>query len=201
MVDGMSNGPSGHDVIVIGDGPGGLSAALFLAKNKLDVVVFGQDKTAMNYALIKNYLGIPEIMGTEFQSIARKQVTGQGAVLRSEAVETIAGSGGTFTVTLAGGERLTARYLVLSEGKGPRLAKQLGLAFDEANGIATDRNALTSVAGVYVVGRSARPGRSQAIISAGDGAAAAIDILARDQAKKDGTADKGFLDWDEPPAS
>jgi thioredoxin reductase len=188
----MPNGPNGHDVIVIGDGPGGLSAALFLAKNQLDVVVFGQDKTAMNYALVKNYLGIPEVLGTEFQRVAREQVASHGAKLRSEAVETIAGADGRFTVTLAGGEQLTARYLVLSEGKGPRLAKQLGLSFDEATGIATDRNARSSVAGVYVVGRSARPGRSQAIISAGDGAAAAIDILSRDK-------NENFLDWDEPP--
>jgi thioredoxin reductase (NADPH) len=182
------------DVIVIGDGPGGLSAALFLAKNKLDVVVFGQDKTAMNYALVKNYLGIPEILGTEFQRVARDQVTALGAKLRNDAVEALAAAPGKFTVTLVGGEQLTARYLVLSEGKGPRLAKQLGLAFDEANGIATDRNARTSVEGVYVVGRSARPGRSQAIISAGDGAAAAIDILSRDKGEN-------FLDWDEPAKS
>jgi len=191
----MADRPYGHDVIVIGDGPGGLSAALFLAKNQLDVVVFGQDKTAMNYALVKNYLGIPEILGSEFQRIARQQVADHGAMLRSEAVESLAAADGMFTVTVVGGGQLTARYLVLSEGKGPRLAKQLGLAFDEANGIATDRNARTSVAGVYVVGRSARPGRSQAIISAGDGAAAAIDILAREK----GTEDKGFVDWDEPP--
>jgi thioredoxin reductase len=60
------------DVIVIGDGPGGLSAALFLAKNKLDVVVFGQDKTAMNYALLRNYLGIPEILGPD-RAVARSR--------------------------------------------------------------------------------------------------------------------------------
>jgi thioredoxin reductase len=42
-------------VIVIGDGPGGMSAALFLAKNKLDVVVFGDDSSAMNYALLRNW--------------------------------------------------------------------------------------------------------------------------------------------------
>src|SRR3954466_2448591 len=111
------------DVIVIGDGPGGLSAALFLAKNQLDVVVFGQDKTAMNFALVKNYLGIPEILGTEFQRIARHQVTALGAVLRGDAVESIAATDGKFTATLAGGEQITARYLVLSEGKGPRLAR------------------------------------------------------------------------------
>jgi len=182
------------DVIVIGDGPGGLSAALFLAKNQLDVVVFGQDKTAMNYALVKNYLGIPEILGTEFQRVARQQVTDRGARIRDDAVEAIAAAGGRFTVTLAGGEQLTARYLVLSEGKGPRLAKQLGLEFDENNGIVTDRNARSSVEGVYIVGRSARPGRSQAIISAGDGAAAAIDILSREKGES-------FMDWDEPPKS
>ena len=179
------------DVIVIGDGPGGLSAALFLAKNKLDVVVFGQDKTAMHWAQIKNYLGIPEIHGSEFQTIARGQVTAHGGALRPDRVEEVSGADGAWTVVLENGEKLTARYLILSEGKGPRLAKQLGLEFDEANGIATDRNARTPI-GAYVVGRSARPGRSQAVISAGDGAAAAIDVLSREKGEN-------VVDWDEPP--
>jgi thioredoxin reductase (NADPH) len=184
------------EVIVIGDGPGGLSAALFLAKNQIDVVVFGQDKTAMNYALIRNYLGIPEILGTEFQRISRQQVTELGAQIRQDRVETVAAapSGEGWLVTLEGGEQLISRFVILSEGKGPRLAKQLGLAFDEATGIATDRNARSSIDGVYIVGRSARPGRSQAIISAGDGAAAAIDILSRARGEN-------FVDWDEPPKS
>ena len=184
------------EVIVIGDGPGGLSAALFLAKNQIDVVVFGQDKTAMNYALVRNYLGIPEILGSELQRVSRAQVTELGAKLRGERVESIApgASEHSWTVTLDNGEQLTAPYIILSEGKGPRLAKQLGLHFDEATGIATDRNAKSTLRGVYIVGRSARPGRSQAIISAGDGAAAAIDILSEAKGES-------FVDWDEPPKS
>jgi len=182
------------DVIVIGDGPGGLSAALFLAKSNIDVVVFGQDKTAMNYALVRNYLGIPEIMGTEFQKVARAQVGGFGVSVRDEKVETIAKEDKGFRVTVEGGVHLHARYLVLSEGKAPKLAKQLGLVFDEKTGIATDKNAKSTLDGVYVVGRSSRPGRSQAIISAGDGAAAAIDILSREKRED-------VVDWDEPPKS
>jgi thioredoxin reductase len=181
------------ETIVIGDGPGGLSAALFLAKNGMPVVVLGQDKTAMNHARLRNYLGIPDILGSDFQNTARQQVTDLGARLRDERVEGVAAAeGGGWVVTLANGERLAARYLVLSEGKGPRLAKQLGLTFDENYGIATDKNAKSSLDGVYIVGRSARPGRSQAVISAGDGAAAAIDILSR-------LKGENFVDWDEPP--
>jgi thioredoxin reductase (NADPH) len=180
------------DVIVIGDGPGGLSAALFLAKNGLEVVVFGQDKTAMHYALLRNYLGLPEILGSEFQAIARNQVTTHGGHLHEARVETVAPAGDGYQVTTDGGENLFATYLILSEGKGPRLATQLGLEFDEATGIAADRNGKTRLEGVYVVGRSARPGRSQAIISAGDGAAAAIDILSR-------VRGEDVVDWDEPP--
>jgi thioredoxin reductase (NADPH) len=182
------------DVIVIGDGPGGLSAALFLAKSNIDVVVFGQDKTAMNYALVRNYLGIPEIMGTEFQKVARAQVGGFGVSVRDEKVETVAKEDKGFRVTVEGGVHIHAKYLVLSEGKAPKLAKQLGLVFDEKAGIATDKNAKSTLDGVYVVGRSSRPGRSQAIISAGDGAAAAIDILSREK-------QEDVVDWDEPPKS
>ena len=180
------------DVIVIGDGPGGLSAALFLAKNGIDVVVFGQDKTAMHYALLRNYLGIPEIMGSDFQAIARKQVESFGGKLREERVDKVARSGNGFDVTLDGGETQATRYVILSEGKSPRLARQLGLDFDEKKGIAADRNGKTTVDKVYVVGRSARPGRSQAVISAGDGASVAIDILSIERGED-------FTDWDEPP--
>jgi thioredoxin reductase len=183
------------DVVIVGDGPGGLSAALFLAKNGLSTVVYGQDKTAMHWALVRNYLGLDEIHGSEFQKLARQQVGRFGALLQDRHVEAIArndaGSGSGFTVTLEGGEQIGARYVILSEGKSPKLAQDLGASFDGQR-VVTDKNNLTSVPGVYAVGRSARPGRSQAIISAGDGAVAAIDILSREKGQD-------FSDWDSPP--
>ncbi|MBA2540139.1 MAG: NAD(P)/FAD-dependent oxidoreductase [Deltaproteobacteria bacterium] len=182
------------EVIIIGDGPGGLSAALFLAKNKVNVVVLGQDKTAMHFAQLRNYLGIPVISGADFQVIARKQVIDCGGCIRDEHVAAVSKTTDGWSVELEGsGTKLTSTYLILSEGKAPKLAKQLGLTFDDATGIATDRNACTPI-GAYVVGRSARPGRSQAIISAGDGAAAAIDILSKIKGEN-------FVDWDAPPKS
>jgi thioredoxin reductase len=179
------------EVIIVGDGPGGLSAALFLAKNKLDVVVLGDDKTAMHWAQLRNYLGIPEIHGSELQRIGRAQVESFGGRFDEHRAESVAKAGEGWAVKLTSGTTLTAKYLILSEGKAPKLAKQIGLEFDDNHGIITDRNARTE-SGVYVVGRSARPGRSQAIISAGDGAAAAIDILSR-------VKGENFVDWDEPP--
>lgn len=179
------------DVVIVGDGPGGLSAALFLAKNGLSTVVYGQDKTAMHWALVRNYLGLNEIHGSEFQKLARLQVGRFGALLQDRHVDAVARSDSGFTVTLEGGEQVSARYVILSEGKSPKLAQELGASFDGQR-VVTDKNNLTSVPGVYAVGRSARPGRSQAIISAGDGAVAAIDILSREKGQD-------FSDWDSPP--
>jgi thioredoxin reductase (NADPH) len=181
------------DVVIIGDGPGGLSAALFLAKNGLTAVLYGQDKTAMHFAVIKNYLGVGELPGTEFQKIAREQVARWGARIENRRVEAISREASGFRVTLEGGESVSARFVILSEGKSPRLAQQLGVAFDGSAAV-TDRNSQTSVPGVYAVGRLARPGRSQAIISAGDGAVAALDILSREKGQD-------FADWDSPPKS
>lgn len=177
-------------VIVVGDGPGGLSAALFLAKNGHEVTVFGQDKTAMNYAYVYNYLGLPEIAGTEFQKIAKYQVTSFGASIRDEEVTAVSAGDG-FTVTTDSGEH-TSDYLILTEGKNPVLARSLGVAEDLTGMIIVDQDNRSSIDGVYVLGRSARPTRSQAIISAGAGAVAALDILARES----GT---DVQDWDTPP--
>ena len=177
-------------VTIVGDGPGGLSAALFLAKNGQEVTVFGTDKTAMNYAYLYNYLGIPEIHGTDFQNVAKAQVSRFGATLVAEEVISVSFEDG-FTVTTES-STTTSDYLILTEGKGPELARSLGVAEDADGAIEVDRDNRSSVDKVYVVGRSVRPNRSQAIISAGAGAVAALDILARE-------AGKDVQDWDTPP--
>lgn len=180
------------DVMIIGDGPGGLSAALYLAKAGRSVTVFGQDETAMNWAMLYNYLGIEEITGTAFQVRARAQVQARGAELRSEKVIALAADEGGFVATLEGGGEVRAPIVVLSEGKKPTLARALGCAEQEGGGIVVDAEGCTSVEGIYAVGRMVRPARSQAIISAGDGAKAALDILSRAEGRD-------VQDWDSPP--
>ena len=177
-------------VTIIGDGPGGLSAALFLAKNGHDVKVFGQDETAMNFAYLYNYLGIPEIDGTEFQRVAKNQVEGFGAELIDAEVTSIFANG-VFTVE-TGSDSYESDYLILTEGKSPDLANSLGVDADDEGAISVNQDYESSVEKVYVVGRSVRPKRSQAIISAGAGAVAALDILAREEGKD-------VQDWDTPP--
>jgi thioredoxin reductase len=175
---------------IVGDGPGGLSAAVFLGKGGHDVTVYATDQTAMHFAHLHNYLGIPEIAGSEFQDIARSQARNHGAVVRDEEARTVAPTQGGFIVASDSGEA-AYDYLILTEGKNPGLARSLGLPETE-DGIAVDREYRTSLDRVYVVGRAARRKRSQAIISAGAGATAAIDILSRE-------AGRDVQDWDTPP--
>ncbi len=175
-------------VVIVGDGPGGLSAALFLAKNDQNVTVFGNDETAMHFAHLHNYLGIPDISGTEFQERAREQVLAMGATLDPRRVTDIERSEMGFEVEIEDGETMEAGFVILTEGKDPALARGMGLT----EPIQVDRHGRTAIEGLYVVGRSARPHRSQAIISAGDGASAALDILSSE-------AGKDVHDWDTPP--
>jgi thioredoxin reductase len=174
-------------IIIIGDGPAGLSAALFLAKNGQDVTVFGQDETPMHYAMLYNYLGIPEITGSDFQKVARGQVEGFGTKLMADQVTSAEQSDSGFIVTTANGT-YNSDYLIIAEGKGLKIAESMGLPQTD-QGVEVDHNYRTGVARLYVVGRSVRKTRSQAIISAGTGATAALDILATEQGKD-------FVDYD-----
>ena len=176
--------------IVIGDGPAGLSAALFLAKNGVETTVYGKDNTAMHYAELHNYLGMPGIGGTEFQEIARRQVKDKGANLLNAEATAVEKEGDTFRVAAADGSTHTADFVVIAEGKAATIAKALGLEMQD-DGVTVSREYRTAIDGLYVVGRATRTGRSQAIISAGQGATAAIDILSR-------LKGADFRDFDEP---
>ena len=155
-------------VLIVGDGPGGLSAALFLAKKGMEVAVFGVDKSDMHRAMVYNYLGIPEITGSEFQKIARDQVKKFGATIWDVQVTTVEKTAKEFLATTEDGEQYRGKNLDL-----PRTPE----------GVETDEAGRTSVDGLYVVGRSAGIPRSPAIISAGQGATTALDILSTEAGK------------------
>lgn len=167
------------DVLIIGDGPGGLSAALFLAKNDMNVTVFGQNKTLMHDAMLYNYLGIPQITGTEFQEISRKQVEGFGGKILDVEVTEIETGGAEFSVSTAAGDKHQGKYLIVATGLEEALAQTLGLDTDSDNddAIVADREGKTVIENLYVIGWLTRGQRTQAIISAGEGASAALSII------------------------
>ena len=181
--------------LIIGDGPGGLSAALYLAKNEIQTTVFGQNETPMHYAMLYNYLGIPEMTGTEFQEVARQQITGFGANLVETQVKTVTKNDDGFSVMTSEDEHYSGKYLIIATGSSRELAESLGLKKGEEGAIAASREAETTVKNLFVVGRATRPHQVQAIISAGDGASAALLILSKE--KKEG---RRYCDWDEVPS-
>lgn len=179
-------------VIVVGDGPAGLSAALFLAKNGHRTVVFGDDETAVHYAYLRNYLGIEGMDGPRFQRLARSQVLGFGAEIVDATVAAVESDGDGFAVRTEEGREERGDYLVLAGARrAVAFAESLGAEVGDG-GVQVGSEQGTSVDRVYAAGRAVRPHRSQAIISAGAGAVAALDILARE-------AGRHVTDWDTPP--
>lgn len=172
-----------HDVVIVGDGPAGLSAALILAKRKLDVVVYGLDETPMHMAMLYNYLGLPDMTGSAFQTIARAQVERWGARVYALEVTRVAHDPEQgFVVTTHDNQHTLCRYLIIATGTARRLAESLGVANIDGE-LQVDRDGRTHLPGLYVAGWVARRQKIQAIISAGDGAAAALDILSKEAGK------------------
>jgi len=179
------------DVAVVGGGPAGLSAGLFTAKNGLETVVFDTDGTWMHKAHLFNYLGIRSIGGSEFMEVARGQVEDRGATLHhDEEVTDVGATEGGFAVTTTDDE-YESDYLVLATGADRELAEELGCEFDDNGTVSVNVSMETSVEDAYATGGMVRDQEWQAVISAGDGGAAALDILSKEEGEH-------FHDFDVP---
>lgn len=179
------------DVLVIGDGPTGLSAALVLAKNDLKVDVLGKDETAMHKAHLYNLLGSDDEPGKEWIHNARRHVIGRGAHIHDQSAAKVATRAGGFRVETEEGNAFRARYLVLATGRDATLADQLGVDKD-GEVVRVDLRGRASKPKVYAGGWLTRGHQIQAAISIGDGAAIALDILSTEKGKP-------FHDFDTAP--
>jgi thioredoxin reductase len=176
---------------VVGGGAAGLSAALFAAKNGLDTVVFDTDGTWLHSAHLFNYPGIGSEDGEDFLETLRTQVDHFGADRhQGEEVTGVSATDGGFHVATDDGE-YEAEYLVLATGADRDLAEELGCATDDGGVVEVDVTMETSVEDAYATGAMVRAEEWQAVISAGDGAAAALNVLTKEKGEH-------FHDFDTP---
>jgi len=120
----MSTNSPVHDVIVIGSGPAGYTAAIYTARAQLKPLVF--EGTSFGGALmttteVENYPGFRTgIMGPELMDEMREQALRFGADLQMEDVESVSLDGPIKEVVTAGGDKFLARSVILAMGAAPR---------------------------------------------------------------------------------
>ncbi|HEX7321824.1 MAG TPA: thioredoxin-disulfide reductase [Mycobacterium sp.] len=120
----MTATPTIHDVIVVGSGPAGYTAALYAARAQLAPLVF--EGTSFGGALmttteVENYPGFRKgINGPDLMDEMREQALRFGADLRMEDVESVALDGPVKSVTTADGETHQSRAVILAMGAAAR---------------------------------------------------------------------------------
>lgn len=118
-----------RDVIIVGSGPAGYTAAVYTARANLKPLLLAGSVTAggelMNTTDVENYPGFPEgIMGPDLMENFEKQAARFGTEIQFEDVTELALDGDIKTVTIATGETFRARAIILSTGSAYR---ELGL--------------------------------------------------------------------------
>ncbi|MFK0073284.1 thioredoxin-disulfide reductase [Arthrobacter woluwensis] len=121
--------PEVHDVIIIGSGPAGYTAAIYTARAKLNPIVFAGSVTAggelMNTTEVENFPGFPEgIQGPDLMDNLEQQASRFGAQVEYEDVVSVDLEGDVKSVTLGNGETHRARTVIVSTGSAYR---ELGL--------------------------------------------------------------------------
>ena len=123
-----------HDLIIIGSGPSGYTAAIYAARAELAPLVFeGYEYGGelMNTTEVENFPGFAQgVMGPELMEQMRDQAERFGADLRPELVDRVefAATAGEPHTVFVGDDRFQARAIILATGAAPR---HLGIPGEE----------------------------------------------------------------------
>src|SRR5216683_3680778 len=118
--EGQSDVTDVRDVIIIGSGPAGYTAALYAARARLNPLVFEGSVTAggalMNTTDVENFPGFPDgILGPDLMDAVRKQAERFGAELHAEDVTEVDLTADPKRV-ISEGETYLARAVIIATG-------------------------------------------------------------------------------------
>ena len=129
-----------RDLVIIGAGPSGLSAAVYAASEGLDVLVvetLAAGGQAVSSSHIENYMGFPTgVSGLDLASRAFAQAQKFGAqVMVGKAVSRLASGRAPFAVDIEGAGRVSARTVIIATGAAYRRLPLPSLATFEGAGV------------------------------------------------------------------
>lgn len=107
-----------RDLLIVGSGPAGISAALTAAARGLDFLWFGSRALSPKIASapeIANYPGLCRIRGDEFRKVLQEQIDAMGLSIREERIDAIYAMGDSFTACV-NETMYEARAVILAVG-------------------------------------------------------------------------------------
>lgn len=179
----MTAEPDVYDLVIVGGGPAGASAAIFTARAGLRTLVADADKGMTRRAQLNNMLGFPGgISGPEIVDRGQADARQAGAEWQNAEVTGLRSAGDTLELTTADGRTVRARDVLLATGATVTLAQSAGITTRPAteprmkDAIVVDPDGRTSMPNVWAAGTAA--GASvHVMVTAGDGARVAINVI------------------------
>ncbi|MBO4338679.1 MAG: FAD-dependent oxidoreductase [Clostridia bacterium] len=113
-----------YDVIVVGGGPAGMTAALYALRNGKSALVI--EKTGFGGQIthspkVENYPGTLSMSGNEFADSALSQILEQGAEIEFETVTEVKDNGRTKTVLTEEGSEFEGKTVIIATGVKHRM--------------------------------------------------------------------------------
>lgn len=117
------------DVVIVGGGPAGLSAALILGRSRRRVLLC-DDRNPRNEASreLHGYLTRDGVPPAQLLQLGREELRRYGVEQQHATVVDVRRHGDGFDIGLAGGERMLARVVLLATGVRDRIPNVPGLA-------------------------------------------------------------------------
>ncbi|TBV80685.1 MAG: thioredoxin-disulfide reductase [Desulfobulbaceae bacterium] len=122
-----------YDLIIIGGGPGGLTAGIYAKRAALNTVLIDKGLPGgqmNNTAIIENWPGTASITGAELSVAMAQHATSYGLEIKQREVTAIEPGLDHHLVRLDDGEKMRALSLILSAGGSPR---KLGVPGEHEN--------------------------------------------------------------------
>ncbi len=113
-----------YDLIIIGAGPAGVAAAVYAARQQLNILMLSKDiggQVAKKAVDIENYPGFGKISGPELVDLYKKQLEANELSVTIDEVVGIMKNGKLFTVTAKSGKTYEAVSVIVTTGAKSKL--------------------------------------------------------------------------------
>jgi alkyl hydroperoxide reductase subunit F len=117
-----------YDVVILGAGPAGLTAAVYTARKLLKTLVISENigGQALESWAIENYMGYRMVTGEDLMKRFEEQARELHIQLELDGVVGISRDGSSFTVRTTTDRSFGARSVIITTGKHPRMLGLMG---------------------------------------------------------------------------